>query len=113
MPNETDSERDTHPCESSVKSTKRKQIADEVPSSNVRKSLNEMSGMTSSERANMTSTERVYTASSAYLNGIYEPKGFDDGTGHVYHLIKSLYSLSQAGHEWNDKLNKQLESQVG
>ena len=84
VPNGTDSETDTHPCESSIKSTKRKQIADEMPSSNVRKSPNEMTGMTSSERANMTSTERVCTTSGDYLNGIYEPKGFDNGTGHVY-----------------------------
>ena len=52
----------------------------------------------------------------AYLNGmikeqIYmeQPKGFDDGTGHIFHLIKSLYGLKQAGCEWNEELNKQLE----
>ena len=53
----------------------------------------------------------------AYLNGtikeqIYmkQPEGYDDGTGRVCHLIKSLYGLKQAGREWNDELNKQLES---
>ena len=53
----------------------------------------------------------------AYLNGtikeqIYmkQPEGFDDGTGQVCHLIKSLYGLKQAGCEWNEELNKQLES---
>jgi len=53
----------------------------------------------------------------AYLNGmikeqIYmkQPEGYDDGTGRACHLIKSLYGLKQAGREWNNKLNKQLES---
>jgi len=53
----------------------------------------------------------------AYLNGtikeqIYmqQPEGYDDGTGHLCHLIKSLYGLKQAGREWNNELNKQLES---
>jgi len=38
VPNGTESEIDTHPCESNVESTKRKKIADEMPSSNVRES---------------------------------------------------------------------------
>ena len=53
----------------------------------------------------------------AYLNGtikeeIYmrQPKGYDDGTGCLCHLIKSLYGLKQAGRKWNNELNKQLES---
>ena len=53
----------------------------------------------------------------AYLNGtikeqIYmkQPEGYNDGTGRICHLIKSLYGLKQAGCEWNDELNKQLES---
>jgi len=52
-----------------------------------------------------------------YLNGtikeqIYmqQPEGYDNGTGHLCHLIKSLYGLKQAGREWNNELNKQLES---
>ena len=52
-----------------------------------------------------------------YLNGmikeqIYmkQPEGYDDGTGHICHLIKSLYGLKQARCEWNDELNKQLKS---
>jgi hypothetical protein len=44
----------------------------------------------------------------AYLSGILkekvymcQPKGYEDGTGRVYLLIKTLYGLKQAGHEWN------------
>ena len=53
----------------------------------------------------------------AYLNGtikeeIYmrQPEGYDDNSGRLCRLIKSLYGLKQAGHEWNNQLNKQLES---
>ena len=48
----------------------------------------------------------------AYLNGILketiymrQPKGFEDGTRWVCHLIKTLYSLKQAGHEWNTEFD--------
>ena len=44
----------------------------------------------------------------AYLNGILQekvymrqPTGFDDGTGRVCQLIKTLYGLKQSGREWN------------
>ena len=43
-----------------------------------------------------------------YLNGklkeqvlMRQPEGYDDGTGHVCLLIKTLYGLKQAGREWN------------
>ena len=39
-----------------------------------------------------------------------QPEGYNDGTGCLCHLIKSLYGLKQARCEWNDELNKQLES---
>src|SRR5437660_12178653 len=54
----------------------------------------------------------------AYLNGslkekIYmkQPEGYDDRTGCLCCLIKSLYDIKQAGREWNHELNKQLEKQ--
>ena len=51
----------------------------------------------------------------AYLNGtlkehvyMQQPEGFADGTGHICLLIKTLYGLKQAGHEWNIKLDTKL-----
>ena len=37
-----------------------------------------------------------------------QPKGFDDETRRVCHLIKTLYGLKQSGQEWCTKLDKQL-----
>lgn len=51
----------------------------------------------------------------AYLNGtlkekVYmrQPEGFDDGTGQVCELIKTLYGLKQSGRKWNKELDKKL-----
>jgi len=51
----------------------------------------------------------------AYLNGILkeniymeQPEGFDDGTGRICRLIKTLYGLKQSGHEWNKALDSKL-----
>lgn len=48
-----------------------------------------------------------------YLNAILneeiylvQPPGFEDGTKHIWKLLKSLYGLKQAGREWNTLLNK-------
>ena len=53
----------------------------------------------------------------AYLNGILkeeiymkQPKGYDDETGRLCRLIKTLYGLKQSSHEWNKELNGQLKS---
>ena len=53
----------------------------------------------------------------AYLNGILketvymkQPEGYNDGTGHVCELIKTLYGLKQSGREWNHKLDSKLKN---
>ena len=52
----------------------------------------------------------------AYLNGILkekvymkQPEGYDDGTGRVCLLVKTLYGLKQSGREWNVELDKKLK----
>ena len=52
----------------------------------------------------------------AYLNGILkekvymrQPEGYDDGTGWVCELIKTLYGLKQSGREWNKELDEKLK----
>ena len=37
-----------------------------------------------------------------------QPEGYDDGTGRVCRLIKTLYGLKQAGREWNIELDTKL-----
>ena len=51
-----------------------------------------------------------------YLNGILkekvymkQPEGYDDGTGRVCLLVKTLYGLKQSGREWNIELDKKLK----
>ena len=52
----------------------------------------------------------------AYLNGILkekvymrQPEGYEDGTGRVCELIKTLYGLKQSGREWNRELDVKLK----
>ena len=51
----------------------------------------------------------------AYLNGILkekvymkQPEGYNDGTGRICQLIKTLYGLKQASQEWNHEFNSEL-----
>jgi len=59
---------------------------------------------------------RQMDVKTAYLNGYLEeeiymlqPAGFDDGTGRICHLKRSLYGLKQAGNIWNKVWNKAIE----
>jgi len=52
----------------------------------------------------------------AYLNGILkekvymrQPEGYEDDTGRVCELIKTLYGLKQSGREWNRELDEKLK----
>jgi hypothetical protein len=52
----------------------------------------------------------------AYLNGILQenvfmrqPEGYEDGSGRVCQLIKTLYGLKQSGRKWNKKLDNELK----
>jgi len=54
----------------------------------------------------------------AYLNGILkecvymqQPEGFEDSTGCICLLVKSLYGLKQAGREWNIKMDTKMQKQ--
>ena len=51
----------------------------------------------------------------AYLNGILkehiymcQPKAYEDQTGRVCILIKTLYGLKQSGREWSNQFNVKL-----
>jgi len=53
----------------------------------------------------------------AYLNSILkenvymkQPEGYDDGTGQICELIKTIYGLKQSGHKWNHKLDTKLKN---
>jgi hypothetical protein len=58
---------------------------------------------------------RQFDIKGAYLHGyvnetIYmiQPPGYEDGTGRVCLLVRSLYGLKQAGNVWNHELNSAL-----
>ena len=53
----------------------------------------------------------------AYLNGILkekvymrQPEGYDDESGRICLLIKTLYGLKQSGREWNKELDTKLRN---
>ena len=48
---------------------------------------------------NRTLKERVY---------MQQPEGFDNRTGRVCLLIKTLYGLKQAGREWNIEFDSKI-----
>ena len=58
---------------------------------------------------------RQMDVKGAYLNGtlketvyMQQPEGYDDRTGRVCRLVKTLYGLKQSGREWNIELDTKL-----
>jgi hypothetical protein len=52
----------------------------------------------------------------AYINGtlkervfMHQPEGYEDNTGRISELIKTLYGLKQSGQEWNKELDEKLK----
>ena len=52
----------------------------------------------------------------AYLNGIlkekvymHQPEGYEDNTGRICELIKTLYGLKQSGREWNKEMDGKMK----
>src|SRR6266446_7708180 len=59
---------------------------------------------------------KQFDVKGAYLHGLLQelifmdqPRGFDDGSGHVCKLIRTLYGLRQAGNIWNRELNTAMK----
>ena len=59
---------------------------------------------------------RQLDVKGAYLNGMLkekvylrQPEGYDNKTGRVCRLIKTLYGLKQSGQEWNNELDQKLK----
>ena len=54
--------------------------------------------------------KRTYLNSTLHKT-IYmqQPEGCEDGMSWVYKLVKPLYGLKQAGHEWNNELDGKLK----
>lgn len=58
----------------------------------------------------------TFDVKTAFLNGnldetiyMYQPEGFDDGTGRVCKLLKSIYGLKQSSKNWNNKFTEYLK----
>jgi hypothetical protein len=67
--------------------------------SSVKRAENPTNGCQSSLPEQYTQGEKIY---------MHQPEGFDDGTGRVCELIKTLYGLKQSGCEWNKELDEKL-----
>jgi len=59
---------------------------------------------------------KQFDVKGAYLHGLLkesifmdQPRGFDDGSGHVCKLIRTLYGLCQAGNVWNGEFNAAMK----
>jgi hypothetical protein len=59
---------------------------------------------------------KQFDVKGTYLHGLLkelifmdQPRGFDDGSGHVCKLIRTLYGLRQAGNVWNREFNAAMK----
>ena len=59
---------------------------------------------------------KQFDVKGTYLHGLLkesifmdQPRGFDDGSGHVCKLIRALYGLWQAGNVWNREFNAAMK----
>jgi len=59
---------------------------------------------------------KQFDVKGAYLHGLLQelifmdqPRGFDDGSGRVCKLIRTIYGLRQAGNVWNRELNAAMK----
>lgn len=66
--------------------------------------------------AKLKLTLKQFDVKTAFLYGdlqediyVKQPSGFDDGSGRVFKLKKSLYGLKQSSKCWNDKFTKFIE----
>jgi hypothetical protein len=63
-------------------------------------------------------TVHQFDVKTAFLHGelnedvfMCQPEGYDDGSGKVCKLLKSLYGLKQSGRQWNEKFTAFLRKQ--
>ena len=59
---------------------------------------------------------KQFDVKGAYLHGLLQelifmdqPQGFNNGSGHVFKLIQTLYGLRQAGNVWNREFNAAMK----
>src|SRR6266446_7644165 len=59
---------------------------------------------------------KQFDVKGAYLHGLLQelifmdqPQGFNDGSGRVCKLIRTIYGLRQAGNVWNRELNSAMK----
>jgi len=51
----------------------------------------------------------VVASPTHWVNSVHS-EGYEDGTGHVCELIKTIYGLKQSGCKWNHEFNAKLKN---